>query len=452
VTYRSTDLDTALARLAERERGYALYRGYYHGDHPLAFATDKFRTAFGELFRAFADNLCPAIVDAVADRLELTGFGVETGGADLTAAAWEVWSANRMDRKAGEVHLEAVMVGDAYVLVWPDPITRIPRFYPNRASLMTVEYDEETTDTLLWAAKIWTQADGRVRATLYYPDRIERYVTLTSRSEATHIDARSFEMYAPEEVNPWGVVPVFHFANNAHIGYFGRSELCNALPPQNGLNKALADMLVAMEAVALPQRWMTGVEVPIDPLTGQPDARATRMAFDRILAVANEAARMGEFSQADLTQFLQVQDSFRLQMARNTGTPLHYVQLTTGIPPSGEALKTMEARFVKKCLDRQVAFGNVWEDVMTLALHMAGHDGAFRLAAQWTDPTPRSPLTDAQTIEIRRRIGVTWRQAMEDLDYTAQEIAAMDGERQAAMPVLAPQVPTAMPPVAPVEA
>ena len=25
-----------------------------------------------------------------------------------------------MDRKAGEVHLEALQVGDAYIVVWPD--------------------------------------------------------------------------------------------------------------------------------------------------------------------------------------------------------------------------------------------------------------------------------------------------------------------------------------------
>ena len=63
---------SALASLHVRAPDYALYRAYYDGQHRLAFATDKFRDAFGTILRSFADNLCPTVVDAVADRLEVT--------------------------------------------------------------------------------------------------------------------------------------------------------------------------------------------------------------------------------------------------------------------------------------------------------------------------------------------------------------------------------------------
>src|SRR5213080_3933204 len=55
---------------------YAKTERYYRGDHDLAFATEKFQNAFGSLFREFAMNLCPAICDAVKDKLRITGFGV----------------------------------------------------------------------------------------------------------------------------------------------------------------------------------------------------------------------------------------------------------------------------------------------------------------------------------------------------------------------------------------
>src|SRR6476469_4355927 len=55
---------------------YAKTERYYRGDHDLAFATEKFANTFGQLFREFAMNLCPAICDAVRDKLRVTGFSV----------------------------------------------------------------------------------------------------------------------------------------------------------------------------------------------------------------------------------------------------------------------------------------------------------------------------------------------------------------------------------------
>jgi hypothetical protein len=50
---------------------YAKTERYYRGDHNLSFATEKFLSAFGVLFRQFALNSCPAICDAVRDRLKI---------------------------------------------------------------------------------------------------------------------------------------------------------------------------------------------------------------------------------------------------------------------------------------------------------------------------------------------------------------------------------------------
>src|SRR5205809_3496993 len=56
---------------------YSRAERYYRGDHDLSFATEKFQNAFGLLFREFAMNLCPAIVDAV--KAKLIVIGVEEG-------------------------------------------------------------------------------------------------------------------------------------------------------------------------------------------------------------------------------------------------------------------------------------------------------------------------------------------------------------------------------------
>jgi hypothetical protein len=69
-------IEQAIDNFRRSAARYAKTERYYRGDHDLAFATEKFENAFGTLFREFAMNLCPAICDAVKDKLRISGFGV----------------------------------------------------------------------------------------------------------------------------------------------------------------------------------------------------------------------------------------------------------------------------------------------------------------------------------------------------------------------------------------
>lgn len=428
------ELARGLKALAGRRSAYGTYRAYYDGQHRLAFATQKFANAFGSIFSAFADNLCEAVVDALADRLAVVGFSVEEGAAGPAQDAWAIWQANRMDRRAGDVHVEALRAGDAYVIVWPDEGGR-PVLTAQPAELVTVAYDSETPERVQWAVKAWLDADQFARATVYYPDRIEKYRSRTKMQGGVPDSEHTFAPYAPPDdprpvlPNPWEVVPVFHFANNAGLLDFGRSELANVLPLQNALNKAVTDMMVAMEFVALPQRWATGLEVDIDPVTGKPVQPFTPGA-DRVWSVGAPEVKFGQFDQANLEHFLSVQERFRAEIARVSGTPLHYLMLQGGDFPSGEAMKTAEARFLAKIKDRQLAFGNTWEDALGLALRMAGQ-ADVRLSTLWNDPTPRSERDQADVAVIKRQLGVSSRQVLRELGYADDLIDKMAAEEPA---------------------
>src|SRR5437868_11596394 len=69
-------IEQAINNFRRSAARYAKTERYYRGDHDLAFATEKFANTFGQLFREFAMNLCPAICDAVRDKLRVTGFGI----------------------------------------------------------------------------------------------------------------------------------------------------------------------------------------------------------------------------------------------------------------------------------------------------------------------------------------------------------------------------------------
>lgn len=434
------DIATALSQLSSRSADYRLYRNYVDGDHRLLFATEKFLSAFGALFRAFSDNLCSKVVDAAADRLILTGFSSETGDAEsISKTAWALWLANRMDLRAAEVHTEALTSGDAYVIVWPDASGQ-PIIYPNDAAMMTVHYDCETPGSIMWASKCWSGDGGKMRLNLYYSDRIEKYITTKDCSSGMPTNSNGFVPFECDEawplLNPYGRVPVFHFANRGKIGAFGRSELCSVIPLQDALNKTVADTLVGMEFMALPQRWATGLETPTDELTGKPKALFIPGA-DRVWASAGENTKFGQFDAANISQLLAAQDTFRKEIATVSSTPIHFLQPPSGNWPSGEALKTAESEFLAKIGRKQVSLGNNWEDVMSFALRVAGAGEDVRLSAIWKSPAPHSEIDEANTAVLKKQVGISDAQLQREMGYTETEIVAMAAEKQTADAALA---------------
>lgn len=423
----------ALAAILARQTGDRHHRDYYFGHHRLTFATQKFLNAFGPLVQAFADNLCGTVVDAVADRLEIEGFAAESGDTTLTDTAWKLWLANRMDRRAGEAHQEALIAGDAFVVVWPGA-DNAPVLYPNRADSMTVSYDQETPGKIVTAAKLWL-VGNRARMNMYYPDRIEKYVTAGTVQGLPDTAKGMVEYVVPGEPwplpNPYGAVPVFHLANNAATGQMGRSELADILPLQDALNKTNADRLVAAEFMALPQRYMIGIEPTIDPDTGRPIPMFVPGA-DRIWQTGAPDAKFGQFDAAELSQLREESADWRLEICRVSGVPLHYLMLQTGDFPSGEAQRAAETRFLKKVEDRQGAFGTAWQDIINFAMQVAGFTDAT-LRPVWKDPAPHSELEHVKAILIRQQIGVSLQQCMRELGYGEVDIERMMAEKAEAI-------------------
>lgn len=412
----NTDIEKALQTLSANAERYARTERYYDGDHDLRFATEKFKTTFGDLFREFALNLCPIVCDSVADKLSVAGFSVDSGPTEAGRDADLLWRKRRMPIVSGEVHREALKNGDAYVIVWPDAAGEAV-FHPNRASQIAVRYDEESSTEITQAAKCWRAEDGRIRLNLFFPDRIERYIT--RRKEETRFpDAKEFTAYDSAVENPFGKVPVFHFANNAGIGMLGRSELDAAIPIQDGLNKAVLDMLVAMEFSAYRQRWAAGIEIEYDA-----DGKAIapfRSGVEHLWIAGDANARFGDFESARLDQFIKVKDSFRTDIASVTGTPLFYFLQQAGTFPSGESLRQASARFIAKVRIRQLAYGQVWADAMSFARRIEGRPDA-RFVTLWQDPSPLSEREILENLILKKQLGLPQAQLLAEAGYGLDE-------------------------------
>jgi hypothetical protein len=357
-------------------------------------------------------NVAPAVISAFTDKLELTGFEEHTGSTEQDSAgqvaaekgladeAWALWEDEELSVVADEIHDEALINGDGYLIVWPDD-DGDAAFYANDATEVAARYDIERKDRINVAAKLWREGNYW-RLTLYYADRIEKYRTRTAdKSGAPPISARTFEKFqAPEDggwpvVNPYGIVPVFHFPVGGKIGGAGISEIRDVIPIQDALNKALADTIVAQEFGAYVQRWATGVEkrVRFDPekqIEVEEEADA-EVGIQRILTAASEGARFGQFTPTDLGKFIDLINAHFAIVGKLKGIPPHYFFQITGHYPSGEAQRTAEGRIVKRVERLQRRFGAIWARAIAFGLlvNKLG-DGKPVYRSQWRTAEPRA--------------------------------------------------------------
>lgn len=419
--------------ILDRAKYQREFADYYDGKQPLTFTTRKYRDVFAEMVAKYQENMCPAVVDALTERLEILGLEVE--GSDNNAAGkklWKIWDANRMQGKSQTVHQKALISGNGYVMVWPDAEGK-PTIVPQYSDDFMVHYSEETNE-IDWAAKLWQEDTGYVRLTIYEPTITTRFISSTIPAAGSDWSNLEYRIYSIDGTlpNPYGRVPVFHFANNAPKGIFGVSELKDVIPIQDALNKSVADLLVTMEYSAYGQRWATGIDIE------ESDDGIARPPFkpgqDRVWATANDNAKFGEFTASELSQFTNVHDMFLMNVARVSNTPMHYMLITSSVFPSGEALKNAEQRFISKVKNRQLYFGEVWEDVMTFCAQIARISLSDRVDVKWSLPYPRSELDFATLATMKKGFGVSDEQLMREAGYTEAQIEQIVKENKAKIP------------------
>lgn len=418
-------------RLDAQLASVSICEAYYNGNHPLQFATSKFKEAFGALFSAFADNWCAIVVDAPVERLKVVGF---RQGDNVRDDAWQIWQRNALDLESVIAHTEAGKSGAAYLLV--DPNFGEPRITVEHAAQCVVATDPGDRRKRLAGLKRWMGDDGHVYATVYLPDAVFKF-----ESEGTFVAGSGMEVNwrgrrSDDDVsNPYGVVPMVPLVNNPGLLGGGESDLKPAMPIQNAINKLCTDMLVASEFGAFRQRVLTGVEIPRDPDTGRPLGRSEIVAaMSRLWTFESADAKVYDLNPTDLSNFVKAIDMFKADLAAQTRTPPHYL-LGQVVNASGDALKVAEAGLVSKCRRKILNYSDPWEEAMSLALSGDGERERVSpsdLEAMWADPenTSMGELVDASV--KKRTLGIPLEVIWLELGYTPEQIGEM--KRLAGLP------------------
>ena len=441
----------------DRQAKYRQYREYYNGEQN-AQLTDR-QADFMELDtdQEFSLNLCGLVVDQLERRMSVAGFDApgELGGKE--GLLWTWWKKEKMDARQSAVHLSAVRDGDTYVIVsWDQELGR-PRFSPNMAFDGTegvrIHYSDET-DEIVAATKRWVvrtfNNDGvgeRRRMNIYYPDRIERYISdesLTGGSWKLYtLDGQDGILdWTDERGRPLGV-PVKHLPYKAGGYRFGKSILEDVIPLQNLLNKAVIDVIAAADTTAFRIYWATGTDVTDE------DDTPIKIHPGTFITSDNPDARFGYLQGEDLRPMIEVVDMFKVSIAQVSETPLHLFQVS-GQNASEGAQKQQEVGMINKAEKWGIAVGNFWEDVMQCAIRLSN---AFDrtsypedeiLETMWNDMEVRDKTQRRKDVAETAK---TWTDAGADIEQAAIEAGVAEHRAQeigsTAMPIQAMPIPVA---------
>lgn len=433
------DLISALEEMDDAAPAYERAEAYYEGTVPEFFASPRLRRAMMRSGIAFRFNFARTPVDAVVERLQLAAVTCPTDTA-ADDALRRIWLDNKLALQSRQLLRRACEFGDAYMLVWPSAEVegQIDVFY-NSPQCARVFYDPENPLRKSHAVKRW-MVGKQARADVFYPDRIEKWITKPG-AQAQHAGDWMPYTDTPDDPwpydNPFGEVPLFHFRNDQpygspeHYGFYG---------PQDAIHKLILSHMAGVDYQAFPQRYAlvhpdadtseaaaededtfsfadtgTGSTTP-----GLGEGRSQYTADPGSLWFMRGVNSVGQFQTADHHNFTDPMLVYLRMGAEITNTPLHRVD-PTGDHPSGESLRTAEAPFIHKVEDRQLAYGDEARAMFAFALRVAGYDNA-EVSVQWAPAQTVNDLEGWQTVGAKLAAGVPPRQAFLEAGYSEEQV------------------------------
>lgn len=420
-TRAARKLDMQMARAAALQQ-------YYDGEFDIIALMD---TEERQVFRAFlqeaAANWCELVVNAVAERLQVTGFRF-AGADDL---AWQIWQASRMDSDAELVQTDALVMGCSFLLVQPDDDNptgvTITGESPFQSTVLYRAGDKRTrvAGYKRFAEEYDDDDTGEVTEVLILPDWIVTWqAPRRQRTTASGI---------PVDVspNPAGFVNLIDIVPQPRTVGAPRSELTPAIPIQDRINTTIFNRMVGEDFGAFRQVWATGVKlartvIGRDAETGEAIVQPVapfNIGANRLLTNENPDARFGSLPEATLQGYLQAVEQDVNMLAAITQTPPHYL-LGQMVNLSADAITAAESGLVAKVSRRALHIGEGHEEAMRSALRLVGSPGAADESGEviWKDFGVRSEAQVVDALTKMATLGVPREVLWQRWGATPQEI------------------------------
>lgn len=421
------------AQLKGRSQAVNAADDWYTGNHPSPAGYDRAREVLRRLLEAANANFMALVVDAAVERMHVEGFRLAGSVAD---EPWRIWQANSFDLGAELVLIDCLALGEASVLVDPTlNAAGTPTLTPEHPSQTTVAYVPGSFRDRAAGLKLWTDDMDAARvlmAAIYLPDRVVTYAAPLPRSGVLP-NAPKWEVQPSlSGLHGLGEVPLVPFPNRPRMLKPGTAEFATVVPIQRRINKTILDRLVMQEFGAFKQKWVTGMEVPVDPETGQP-IEPFVAAIDRLLVSESSDATFGQFESEDIASLLAAVDSDVKQIAAIVPTPPHYL-LGNLVNLSAEALKAAEAALVSRIRRHMRHVGEPLEAVVRLSLRAAGKSSPDVVGMEtiWRNPEFRTEGELVDALVKMAGLGVPVEALWERWGATPQEITSWKAKARSA--------------------
>ena len=389
-----------------------------------------------EIFREIGDRLSQVVIawpmlvaDSVEERLQPEGFRLPDSD-EADDELWRVWQENNADEESQLGRLDALVMKRSYITVgtneddedtplmtFESPLEMFADIDPrNRRTRAALRRWSDNTDSLVRLPESY--------ATLYLPDVTVWY----ERGDSAWVETG-------RDKHDLGVPPVVPMVNRGRLSQrYGKSEFDPILPVAHAANKIATDMMVAAEFVALPLRGIFGIGPDDLEDAGGNKLTALQAILGRLLTIpeGDGATREFEFTSANLSNFHETINQLAKLVASLGALPPHFLGFTTDNPASADAIRSSEARLVKRAERKQTAFGGSYEQAQRIVKRL--QDGDWdpkyrRLETIWRDASTPTVAQKADASVKLHTAGIsTKRQAREDIGYTDGQIRRMEAE------------------------
>ena len=323
-------------------------------------------------------NACRVTVDSIEQRQRVKTFMLP--GEDVASSVLrEHWDANNLDSESRLFHRDALIYGRAYAAVGSnedDP--EHPLITVESPLELTVRVDPRSR-RISSALRLYGNGidPDPTLATLYQPD---------STSWLEKINGRWTEY--DRDDHGLGRVPIIMHLNRRRTGVWsGVTEMADVIPLVDAAARALTDMQLGLETLAVPKRYALGLSKgDFVDRDGNP-LPVWEAYFGAVWATSNPEAKVGQLPAASMDNFHQTVNHYMSLIAAVTGLPERYLGQRSVNPAAEGAIRADESRLVLNVEGKNDAAGDAWAWVMGLAERIRTGEWlpANQIKTEWYD-------------------------------------------------------------------
>jgi hypothetical protein len=452
------DLIAGWKAIVAAEDDYDEAEQQYTGEASEVFASQEVKAAIAATGEAYRMPLISQAVNVLASRCKIRRIS-SPGQKDVTDWIEQVWKANTLNVYYKELIKNTLKLGDYYTMIWDlwgegetpeDPTTPAETdleevgiewtiHSPKRVRLF---YDPENERRKSYALKRWPykiKDDDRDywRVDLYYPDRIEHWISRPGQPEDRD---EGWEPFADDTPNRHGAIPFFHHRTEL---LYGKSVMDPGYGAQNAFTKMTVTQLTTSESQAFPARFLLSdpeaalddnldsADYPQDdeslatesdgPLATSGGSRSALRGGPGTVNLFHGIKEAGQFDPADPKAFMEPAHDYLNMLAILTQTPLSSL-LPRVQPESGDAKRVAETPLIENAKDFQALESTVIQEEWRFALKMAGKSPRVPLHVSWTPAYAASSVHDWQSVLLQLQCGVPARVALVEAGYELEQV------------------------------